>query len=37
MALKVCSVICLFMDGLILVLEDLCVLSVSKNIEIQCG
>lgn len=29
--------ICLFVDSLILVLEDLYVLSVSKNIEIQCG
>lgn len=32
-----CSVICLFMDSLILVLEDLFVLSMSKDIEIQCG
>lgn len=37
MALKVCSVIGLFRDGLILVLEELCVLSMSRNIEIQCG
>lgn len=36
-ALKVCSVICLFMESLILVLEDPYVLSMSKNIEVQGG